>query len=162
MHRIETSESERRTVEPTLHVGIFPLPAYGHVNPTLRTARELVGRGHEVTYYLPERFADVVEPTGATFERLGEEFDLMSRMNDDGKPGVNPSDDDQGSRANASSVSCPRRSITPRRSSPASPMTTSTAWLPTRCACGVASWRTNSTFRRFRSTRVSPCERGRR
>ncbi|MCO8243534.1 MULTISPECIES: macrolide family glycosyltransferase [unclassified Haladaptatus] len=98
MHRIETSESERRTVESTLHVGIFPLPAYGHVNPTLRTARELVGRGHEVTYYLPERFADVVEPTGATFERLGEEFDLMSRMNDDGKPGVNPSDDGQGSR----------------------------------------------------------------
>ena len=32
------------------------MPAYGHVNPTLAVAQELVQRGQEVIYYLPEQF----------------------------------------------------------------------------------------------------------
>lgn len=97
MHRIETESFDRSNnedVTATLRVTIFPLPAYGHVNPTLRTARELVERGHEVSYYLPERFAEVVEPTGATFERLDDDYDLTAQIRD-GTSGVDPTDDDE-------------------------------------------------------------------
>ncbi|QBD74628.1 glycosyl transferase [Ktedonosporobacter rubrisoli] len=41
------------------------LPAYGHVNPTLAIAQELVAHGQEVIYYLPEAFREAVEATGA-------------------------------------------------------------------------------------------------
>jgi MGT family glycosyltransferase len=41
------------------------MPAYGHVNPTLAVAQELVNRGQEVIYYLPEEFADAIRATGA-------------------------------------------------------------------------------------------------
>jgi MGT family glycosyltransferase len=41
------------------------LPAYGHVNPTLAIAQELVNRGQEVIYYLPEEFQETVQATGA-------------------------------------------------------------------------------------------------
>jgi MGT family glycosyltransferase len=43
------------------------LPLYGHVNPTLAVVQELVKRGHQVSYYLPERFHRVIQATGATF-----------------------------------------------------------------------------------------------
>ena len=43
------------------------LPAYGHVNPTLALAQELVNRGQDVIYYLPEEFQETVEATGAAF-----------------------------------------------------------------------------------------------
>lgn len=43
------------------------IPAYGHVNPTLAVVQELVKRGQEVIYYLPEQFKSVVQATGATF-----------------------------------------------------------------------------------------------
>lgn len=43
------------------------LPEYGHVNPTLAIAQELVNRGQEVIYYLSEDFQETVEVTGATF-----------------------------------------------------------------------------------------------
>ncbi|MFH5800624.1 macrolide family glycosyltransferase [Haladaptatus sp. CMAA 1911] len=99
MHRIERN-SDRSIDEAstaTHHVALFSLPAYGHVNPTLRTARELVERGHDVTYYLPERFAEVVEPTGATFERLDDDYDLMDRI-DAEKPGTDSTDNDADER----------------------------------------------------------------
>ncbi|GER91930.1 hypothetical protein KDW_60920 [Dictyobacter vulcani] len=41
--------------------------AYGHVNPTLALAEELVARGAQVDYYLTEEFRDSIEATGATF-----------------------------------------------------------------------------------------------
>jgi MGT family glycosyltransferase len=41
------------------------LPAYGHVNLTLAIAQELVKRGQEVVYYLPEDFRETVQATGA-------------------------------------------------------------------------------------------------
>lgn len=95
MHRIETGTADRSNdgdPAATLRVAICMLPAYGHVNPTLRTACELLDRGHEVSYYLPERFTEVVEPTGATFERLDDGYDLMARVRD-GPSGMDPAAD---------------------------------------------------------------------
>lgn len=72
-----------------MRVAIVPLPGYGHVNPTLRTARELIARKHEVEYYLPERFADPVESTGATFQQLDDELDIMAKARTHGfQPGT--------------------------------------------------------------------------
>lgn len=60
------------------------LPAYGHVNPSLAIAQELVGRGHRVIYYLPEEFRESVEATGATFRpyesKLMKHIAVMSPM----------------------------------------------------------------------------------
>jgi MGT family glycosyltransferase len=44
------------------------IPAWGHVNPTLAVAEELVRRGHNVSYYLTEEFRETIQATGATFE----------------------------------------------------------------------------------------------
>ncbi|WP_114853953.1 macrolide family glycosyltransferase [Brachybacterium sp. YJGR34] len=44
-----------------------PLGA-GHINPTLGIVTELVRRGHEVTYWAPQMFADRIVETGARFE----------------------------------------------------------------------------------------------
>jgi len=46
----------------------LPGPAYGHVNPTLAVAQELVRRGEQVVYYLTEDFQATVEATGAMFQ----------------------------------------------------------------------------------------------
>jgi len=46
----------------------LPGPAYGHVNPTLAIAQELVRRGEQVVYYLTEDFQTTIEATGATFQ----------------------------------------------------------------------------------------------
>ena len=43
-------------------------PAYGHVNPTLALAQELVQRGEQVVYYLTEEFRTAAEGTGAIFQ----------------------------------------------------------------------------------------------
>jgi UDP:flavonoid glycosyltransferase YjiC (YdhE family) len=45
----------------------FNFPAHGHVNPTLAIVEELVARGEEVVYYLPDHFRSLIEATGATF-----------------------------------------------------------------------------------------------
>lgn len=42
--------------------------AYGHVNPTLAVAQELIRRGEQVVYYLTEEFRASVEATGAIFQ----------------------------------------------------------------------------------------------
>lgn len=46
---------------------MFSAPGHGHVNPTLAIAQELVARGEQVIYYLPESFRASVEATDATF-----------------------------------------------------------------------------------------------
>ncbi|MEZ4712091.1 MAG: glycosyltransferase [Caldilineaceae bacterium] len=46
---------------------ILTPPAYGHINPTLPVAQELVRRGEQVIYYCTEEFRQPVEQTGATF-----------------------------------------------------------------------------------------------
>lgn len=45
----------------------FCIPAYGHHNPTIPLAKELVSRGNKVRYYSFNEFKDKVESTGATF-----------------------------------------------------------------------------------------------
>ena len=43
------------------------IPFSGHTNPTLALARELVSRGHEVSYILNNEWKDKIEETGAKF-----------------------------------------------------------------------------------------------
>lgn len=50
-----------------MHIAIVSLGAFGHVNPTLSFASELVRRGVRVTYFTTEDFRKIVEPTGAKF-----------------------------------------------------------------------------------------------
>ncbi|WP_420036298.1 macrolide-inactivating glycosyltransferase [Streptomyces sp. cg28] len=47
------------------HIAMFSIAAHGHVNPSLEVIRELVARGHRVTYAIPHLFADKVAETGA-------------------------------------------------------------------------------------------------
>ncbi|MBC2869732.1 macrolide-inactivating glycosyltransferase [Streptomyces mexicanus] len=47
------------------HIAMFSVAAHGHVNPSLEVIRELVARGHRVTYAIPPEFADKVAATGA-------------------------------------------------------------------------------------------------
>ncbi|MFJ9583664.1 macrolide-inactivating glycosyltransferase [Streptomyces acidicola] len=49
----------------TSHIAMFSIAAHGHVNPSLEVIRELVARGHRVTYAIPPVFADKVAETGA-------------------------------------------------------------------------------------------------
>ncbi|HWM36327.1 MAG TPA: macrolide-inactivating glycosyltransferase [Streptomyces sp.] len=44
---------------------MFSIAAHGHVNPSLEVIRELVARGHRVTYAIPHAFAELVASTGA-------------------------------------------------------------------------------------------------
>lgn len=47
------------------HIAMVSIPAHGHVNPSLDLVRELVVRGHRVTYANDPGFAGVVASTGA-------------------------------------------------------------------------------------------------
>ena len=47
------------------HIAMFSVAAHGHVNPSLEVIRELVARGHRVTYAIPPAFAEKVAGTGA-------------------------------------------------------------------------------------------------
>jgi len=47
------------------HIAMFSVAAHGHVNPSLEVIRELVARGHRVTYAVPPAFAEKVAETGA-------------------------------------------------------------------------------------------------
>ena len=41
------------------------VPMHGHVNPTIALTKELVERGHDVTYFINEEFRKKIAPTGA-------------------------------------------------------------------------------------------------
>lgn len=47
------------------HIAMFSIAAHGHVNPSIEVIRELVSRGHRVTYAIPPAFAEKVAETGA-------------------------------------------------------------------------------------------------
>ncbi|MFF4601844.1 macrolide-inactivating glycosyltransferase [Streptomyces sp. NPDC001339] len=47
------------------HIAMFSIAAYGHVNPSLEVIRELVARGHRVTYAIPPRLREEIAETGA-------------------------------------------------------------------------------------------------
>ncbi|WST25299.1 macrolide-inactivating glycosyltransferase [Streptomyces xanthophaeus] len=48
------------------HIAMFSIAAHGHVNPSIEVIRELVARGHRVSYAIPAAFAEKVAQTGAT------------------------------------------------------------------------------------------------
>ncbi|MCX5417427.1 macrolide-inactivating glycosyltransferase [Streptomyces sp. NBC_00059] len=50
---------------PRAHIAMFSIAAHGHVNPSLEVIRELVDRGHRVSYAIPASFAEKVAATGA-------------------------------------------------------------------------------------------------
>ena len=52
------------------HFAVISAPAQGHVNPTLPLVRELVRRGHRVTYPISEPFRAAVTGAGADFAEL--------------------------------------------------------------------------------------------
>ncbi|MFE5716029.1 macrolide-inactivating glycosyltransferase [Streptomyces sp. NPDC056501] len=54
------------TTAPPAHLTMFSIAAHGHVNPSLDVIRELVARGHRVSYAIPAPFAEKVAETGAT------------------------------------------------------------------------------------------------
>ncbi|GGT98538.1 macrolide-inactivating glycosyltransferase [Streptomyces lateritius] len=54
------------TTTPRAHIAMFSIAAHGHVNPSLEVIRELVARGHRVSYAIPASFAGKVAATGAT------------------------------------------------------------------------------------------------
>ncbi|WP_354644209.1 macrolide family glycosyltransferase [Kitasatospora camelliae] len=47
------------------HIAMVSIPAHGHVNPSLEVIRELVARGHRVSYCNDPSFARTIESTGA-------------------------------------------------------------------------------------------------
>ncbi|NGO73458.1 macrolide family glycosyltransferase [Streptomyces boncukensis] len=47
------------------HIAMFNIAASGHVHPGLEVIRELVARGHRVSYAVPPAMADLVAATGA-------------------------------------------------------------------------------------------------
>ncbi|MFD9598830.1 macrolide-inactivating glycosyltransferase [Streptomyces sp. NPDC059970] len=56
---------ERMTNTERAHIAMFSIAAHGHVNPSLEVIRELVARGHRVSYAIPASFAEKVAATGA-------------------------------------------------------------------------------------------------
>jgi MGT family glycosyltransferase len=48
-------------------IGFLGTPAYGHINPTLPVVRELIARGHQITYFNNEEFQHQITQTGAAF-----------------------------------------------------------------------------------------------
>ncbi|MER0244827.1 macrolide family glycosyltransferase [Streptomyces sp. HSW2009] len=53
------------TTPERAHIAMFSIAAHGHVNPSLEVIRELVARGHRVSYAIPAPFAEKVAATGA-------------------------------------------------------------------------------------------------
>jgi MGT family glycosyltransferase len=53
------------TASKRAHIAMFSIAAHGHVNPSLEIIRELVARGHRVSYAIPASFAEKVAVTGA-------------------------------------------------------------------------------------------------
>ncbi|AKZ58854.1 Macrolide glycosyltransferase [Streptomyces ambofaciens ATCC 23877] len=69
MRRGDLHETYRLDYAPHMHdpahIAMFSIAAHGHVNPSLEVIRELVARGHRVTYAIPPLFAEKVAETGA-------------------------------------------------------------------------------------------------
>ncbi len=61
------------------HIVFFCIPAHGHTNPTLEVVRELVSRGHQITYYSYEPFREKITAAGARFMPC-EAFDAEARL----------------------------------------------------------------------------------
>jgi MGT family glycosyltransferase len=53
------------TPRAAAHIAMFSIAFPGHVNPSLEVVRELVARGHRVSYAIPEPYAEKIAATGA-------------------------------------------------------------------------------------------------
>ncbi|KMO93858.1 glycosyl transferase [Streptomyces roseus] len=60
-----TSAKPAQPAQPA-HIAMFSIAAHGHVNPSIEVIRELVARGHRVSYAIPAPFAEKIAETGAT------------------------------------------------------------------------------------------------
>lgn len=66
------------------------ISAYGHVNPTLGLANELVKQGNEVIYFSSEEFKEKIERAGAIFKTYsGESNPLKMKHNNGKETGIN-------------------------------------------------------------------------
>ncbi|WP_373873184.1 macrolide family glycosyltransferase [Actinoplanes italicus] len=54
-------------LEDPMHIAMVSIPFPGHVNPSIEVIRELVARGHRVTYANDPSWAAIIESTGAEF-----------------------------------------------------------------------------------------------
>jgi MGT family glycosyltransferase len=57
--------TSRASLSRPAHIAMFSVAAHGHVNPSIEVIRELVARGHRVTYAIPPAFEEKVAETGA-------------------------------------------------------------------------------------------------
>jgi MGT family glycosyltransferase len=57
-----------------LHLAFFSFPGLGHLRPVLPVVRESLARGHDVSFVVAERFADMVAKTGARVITYESEF----------------------------------------------------------------------------------------
>ncbi|MEU3227428.1 macrolide family glycosyltransferase [Streptomyces sp. NPDC006976] len=57
--------AHRQPPGPRGHIGVCTFPAYAHIAPAVPLMTELVDRGHRVTCFVTERFADLVRGSGA-------------------------------------------------------------------------------------------------
>ncbi|MGF3137882.1 macrolide family glycosyltransferase [Streptomyces diastaticus] len=55
----------QRTTRPRAHIAMVGMPMVSHILPSLEIIRELVDRGHRVTYAADPAVADLIAPTGA-------------------------------------------------------------------------------------------------
>ncbi|GET38797.1 macrolide family glycosyltransferase [Microseira wollei] len=60
------------------NIVFFNFQAYGHINPSLGIAQELVQRGEKVDYYCTEEFRYLIEKAGVQFQVLPSTVDLFS------------------------------------------------------------------------------------
>ncbi|TCP68605.1 nucleotide disphospho-sugar-binding domain-containing protein [Baia soyae] len=56
----------------------FMMPAFGHMNPTLTVAKELVRRGEEVVFYTTDDFTDGVKKAGAEIQVIDPIFNPIN------------------------------------------------------------------------------------
>jgi MGT family glycosyltransferase len=75
----------------TYHIAFFPIPAHGHVFPTLAVVEELVRKGHRVTYLTTDEFAATAASAGADVVRYESTWSVPARL-------PNPTTADDASR----------------------------------------------------------------
>ncbi|MHC3820640.1 macrolide family glycosyltransferase [Streptomyces sp. DT9] len=61
----QDGSQHRQTTTRRGHVGVCTFPAYAHIAPAVPLMTELVRRGHRVTCFVTERFAELARSSGA-------------------------------------------------------------------------------------------------
>lgn len=63
-----------------MHIGFVCLPLHGHLNPNLEVVRELIGRGHQVTFPTTGEHHELVAGTGAKVFEIESSMDPLIEM----------------------------------------------------------------------------------